>query len=221
MPGTRFWSEWTHDVTSIARQKARLRQVRYEHEKTKKGQITPNPQAGANSECSPAQTHADIAASGISRFVKKDSIHRMGTIKKVSIGGPIITIMSRTKNGSPSKVGPPSSVMIPDAARTTTIIIEGKKLISPARSTYLSVDMRLSKSIESNHPRCISGFGVPCCFASCSGSKRQLLNCPVRPVGWVLAYKGLEVKMRDFTFLCPAHTWPSVHNFRLYLPLGH
>ena len=192
MPGTRFWSEWTHDVTSIARQKARLRQVRYEHEKTKKGQITPNPQAGANSECSPAQTHADIAASGISRFVKKDSIHRMGTIKKVSIGGPISTIIGRRKSGLPSKVGLLCSLIIPDVARTTTIITEGKKLISPARSTYLSIDMRLSKSIESNHPRCISGSGIPCCSASCSGSKCRLLSCPVRLAGRVLAHADLN-----------------------------
>ncbi len=135
MPGSRFWSEWIHDVTNIARQKARLRQVRYAHEKTKKGQITPNPQAGANSECSPAQTHADIAASGTSRFVKNDSIQRMGTISKVSIGGPISTIIGRRKSGFPSKVGLLCSVMIPDAARMTAIITEGKKLISPARTT--------------------------------------------------------------------------------------
>lgn len=39
-----------HDVINIARQKDRLRQVRYEHEKTKKGQIIPNPHAEAKSE---------------------------------------------------------------------------------------------------------------------------------------------------------------------------
>ncbi len=153
MPGTRFWSEWTNDVTSMARQKERLRQVRYEHEKTKKGQITPNPQAGARSECNPAQTHADIAASGTSRFVKNDSVQSIGTISKVSIGGPISTIISRRKSGLPSKVGLLCSFMIPDVARTTTIITEGRKLISPACSTYLGIDMRLSRSIESNHPR--------------------------------------------------------------------
>lgn len=163
----------------MARQNARRHQVRYEHEKTKKGQITPNPHAGARSECSPAQMHADIAANGTCRFVKNDSTQRMGTIKKVSIGGPISTIIGRTKSGFPSKMGPPSSVMIPDAARTTAIIIDGKKLITPARSTYLRIEMRLSKSIESSHPRCIAGSGITCCSTSCSSSKCRLLNCPV------------------------------------------
>ncbi len=165
-----------HDVTSIARQKARLRQVRYEHEKTKKGQIIHNPQADAASECSTAQTHADIAASGTSRFVRNDSIQRMGTISKVSSGGPISTIIGRRKSGFPSKVGPLSSVMTPDDARTTTIIIEGRKLISPARNAYLRIEIRLSKSFESNHPRCVAGSGISCCSTSCSGSKCRFLE---------------------------------------------
>ncbi len=174
MPGRRFWSEWTHDVTNIARQKPRLRQVRYEHEKTKKGQIMHNPQANAANECSTAQTHADIAASGTSRFVRNESIQRMGTISKVSSGGPISTIIGRRNSGFPSKVGPLSSVMIPDDPRMTAIIIDGKKLISPARSAYLRIEIRLSKSFESNHPRWISGSGIACCSTSCSGSKCRL-----------------------------------------------
>ena len=164
-----------HDVTSIARQKARLRQVRYEHENTKKGQIMHNPQADAANECSTAQTHADIAASGTSRFVRNDSIQRMGTISKVSSGGPISTIIGRRKRGSPSKVGLLSSVISPDDPRMTAITTEGTKLISPARSAYLRIEIRLSNSFESNHPRCISGSGIPCCSTSCSGSKCRLL----------------------------------------------
>ena len=168
--------------------------------------------------------HADIAASGTSRFVRNESIQRMGTISRVSIGGPTTTTISKMTSGSPSKVGALSSVIIPDAARIKTIIIEGKKLISPARSTYLPIETRLSKSIESSRPRCVSGFGISCCSTSRSGSKCQLLSCPVRPESLYTIYP-LKVNSPKPFFRFPAiseagYAGRSIRNFLLYLILA-
>lgn len=171
-----------HDVINIARQKPRLRQFRYEHEKTKKGQITPSPHAEAASECTPAQMQADIAASGTSRFVTNDRIQRIGAISRVSNGGPTTTSISRMKSGSPSKDGALSSVIIPEAARRKTIINEGKKLIIAERRIYLRIETRVSKSIESSHPRRTSTLGVSCRVSSCSGSTLCLMSFKCQPL---------------------------------------
>jgi len=49
MDGRMFWNTCTHDVTRIARHNERRRQFRNEQEKTKNGQITTSPHAGATS----------------------------------------------------------------------------------------------------------------------------------------------------------------------------
>jgi len=61
--GRKFWNACTHDVTNIACHHERFRQAKYEHENTKNGQITPNPHAGAISECTIAQRIAEKTAS--------------------------------------------------------------------------------------------------------------------------------------------------------------
>ncbi len=136
-----FWNACTHDVTNIARHHERFRQFRYEHEKTKNGQITPSPQAGAIRECTPAQTNADMTASVTGRFVINDIIHSPPAISNVSNGGLITTSpMSRPRAG-PSNSGLVSSVIIPVNPKISTIIIEGTKLISPVRRTYFHIDI--------------------------------------------------------------------------------
>lgn len=145
-----FWNACTHDVTNIARHHERLRQLKYEHEKTKNGQITPSPQAGAISECSPAQRNAEMTASRTCRFVINDNIQSPPPMSNVSNGGLITTSpMSRPMAG-PLNSGPVSSVIIPVNPRIIAIMSEGTRLISPVRRTYFHIEIWLSKSTENN-----------------------------------------------------------------------
>ena len=104
--GRKFWNACTHDVINIACHHERRRQFKYEHEKTKNGQITPNPQAGATSECTPAQRNAEMTASRTCRFVINDNIQSTPAMSNVSIGGPIMTIITNNSMAEPLNFGP-------------------------------------------------------------------------------------------------------------------
>lgn len=104
--GRKFWNICTHDVTNIARHKDFRRQFKYEQEKTKNGQITPSPQAGATSECSTAQINADMTASKICRLVINVNIQSPPAMSNVSIGGPIMTRPMNKPIAGPSNSGP-------------------------------------------------------------------------------------------------------------------
>jgi len=139
--GRIFWNACTHDVTNIARHHERRRHDKYEHEKTKNGQITPSPHAGAISECTPAQTNADMTASLTCRFVINDNIQSPPAMSKVSIGGLIMTSpMSRPMAG-PLKSGPVSSVITPVNPKIIAITSEGTRLISPVRRIYFHIEI--------------------------------------------------------------------------------
>ena len=136
-----FWNACKHDVTKIARHHERLRQPKYEHEKTKKGQITPSPHAGAKIECIAAQIIAEMTASRTGRFVIKDNIQSPPAMSKVSTGGLTITIkMSRPRAG-PLNSGPVSSVITPVNPKIIAIMSEGTRLISPVRRTYFHIEI--------------------------------------------------------------------------------
>ena len=136
-----FWNACTHDVTNIARHHERLRQPKYEHEKTKNGQITPSPHAGAMSECTVAQIIAEIIASRTGRFVINDNIQSPPAMSNVSKGGPIITSKMKRPMAEPSNSGVVSSVIIPVNPRIIEIISEGTRLISPVRRTYFHIEI--------------------------------------------------------------------------------
>jgi len=139
--GRMFWNACKHDVTKIARHHERLRQPKYEHEKTKKGQITPSPHAGAIRECSPAQTKADMTAIQTGRFVINDNIQSTPPMSNVSNGGLITTSpMSRPMAG-PLNSGPVSSVITPVNPKIIAIMSEGTRLISPVRRTYFHIEI--------------------------------------------------------------------------------
>ena len=139
--GRMFWNACTHDVTNIARHHERRHQFKYEHENTKNGQITPSPQAGAKSECTPAQTIAEMIASLTRRFVINDNIQSPPPMSNVSKGGLIMTNpMSRPMAG-PWNSGPVSSVITPVDPKIIAITSEGKRLISPVRRTYFHIDI--------------------------------------------------------------------------------
>jgi len=127
-----------------------LRHDKYEHEKTKNGQITPSPHAGAMSECTPAQTNAEIIASLTGRFVINDIIQSPPPITSVSKGGPIITSQMKRLMAEPSNSGPVSSFITPVNPKIIVIMSEGTRLISPARRTYFQIEIWLSKSTENN-----------------------------------------------------------------------
>jgi len=164
--GSRFWNVCTQDVTNIARHHARWRQARYEHEKTKKGQSTPRPQAGADVECAPAQTSADITASGTFRFVTSDRTQSTPPMINVSTGGPTMTPRTKSSRAGALNGGAISFVRMPAAAKMIAIIIEGTRLISPVRTMYLPIEVRLSNNRRSTHCWCFSWPVI-----SCSGSK--------------------------------------------------
>jgi len=128
-------------VTNIARHHERLRQPKYEHEKTKNGQITPSPHAGAISECTVAQINAEIIASLTGRFVINDNIQRPPPITNVSKGGPIMTSQMKRPIEEPLNSGPVSSVIIPDTPRIIAIKSEGRRLISPVRRIYFHIEI--------------------------------------------------------------------------------
>jgi hypothetical protein len=139
--GRIFWNACTHDVTNIACHHERFRQLKYEHEKTKNGQTTPNPHAGAIRECTPAQTNAEKTASLTCRFVINDNIQSPPPMSNVSNGGLIKTIpMSRPRAG-PLNSGPVSSVITPLNPKIVVIMSEGTRLISPVRRTYFHIEI--------------------------------------------------------------------------------
>ena len=139
--GRIFWNACTHDVTNIARHHERRRHDKYEHEKTKNGQITPIPHAGAISECSPAQIKAEITASWTGRFVINDNNQSTKAMSNVSNGGPIMTSPINRPMAGPSKSGPVSSVITPVNAKIIVIMSEGTRLISPVRKTYFHIEI--------------------------------------------------------------------------------
>ena len=134
-----FWNACTHDVTNIARHHELLRHDKYEHEKTKNGQITPSPHAGAMSECSPAQINAEIIASLTGRFVINENIQSPPPMSNVSKGGPIITSPINRPMAEPSNSGPVSSFITPVTPKIIEIMSEGTRLISPVRRTYFQM----------------------------------------------------------------------------------
>jgi len=134
-----FWNACTHDVTNIARHHERLRHDKYEHEKTKNGQITPNPHAGAMSECTPAQINAEIIASLTGRFVINENIQSPPPMSNVSKGGPIITSPINSPMAEPLNSGPVSSFITPVTPKIIEIMSEGTRLISPVRRTYFQM----------------------------------------------------------------------------------
>jgi len=136
-----FWNACTHDVTKIARHHERLRQPKYEYEKTKNGQITPNPHAGATSECNPAQTKAEMTASGTGRFVINDNIQSTPPMSNVSKGGLIMTSPMSRPIAGPWNSGPVSSVITPVNPKIIAITSEGTRLISPVRKTYFHIEI--------------------------------------------------------------------------------
>jgi len=141
MAGRMFWKACTHDVTNIARHHERRRQAKYEHEKTKNGQITPSPQAGAISECTPAQINADMTASRTCRFVINDNIRNMPLMSSVSRGGLTMTSPMRRPIAGPLNSGPVSSVITPVNPIIIAITSEGTRLISPVRRTYFHIEI--------------------------------------------------------------------------------
>ena len=167
-----FWNACTHDVINIARHHECLRQPKYEHEKTKNGQITTSPHAGAISECTTAQINAEMTASRTGRFVINDNIQSPPPMSNVSNRGLIITSpMSRPMAG-PLNSGPISSVTTPVNPKIIATMSEGTRLISPVRRTYFHIEILLSNSRESSHG---------CFFCSivifCSGSRFHLCKC--------------------------------------------
>ena len=126
-------------MTNIARRNERLRNDKYEHEKTKNGQITPSPHVGAIRECSPAQINAEMIASLTGRFVINDNIRNKPPMSSVSKGGPIITSPIKRPMAEPSNSGPVSSVITPATPKIIEIMSEGMRLISPVRKMYFQM----------------------------------------------------------------------------------
>ena len=136
-----FWNACTHDVTKIACQYERLLHPKYEHEKTKNGQITTSPDIGTKRECTLAQTIAEMAASRTGRFVINDNTQSPPPMSKVSNMGLITIIpMSRPMAGTLYS-GLVSSVITPVNAKIIAIISEGIRLINPVRRTYLHIEI--------------------------------------------------------------------------------
>ena len=136
---------WTQQVTHTARHHAFCRHARYEQEKMKNGQNTTSPHAEAARECNIAQINAEITASSTILFVKNDSTHSTKDISSVSMAGPMNQQETSTSSGGPSKLGAVSSFTRPAAPRAIPIAIEGITLMSPMRSTYLRMEMLVSK----------------------------------------------------------------------------
>ena len=79
-----------------------------------------------------------------------------------------MTIKTINSRGEPLNAGPVSSVMTPEAARMNDSASEGRRLISPVRSTYRRIEMRVSNSQRSSHG---CGLTVSVVFVvSCCGS---------------------------------------------------
>lgn len=128
-----------HEVTKIARHHERRRQFRYEHEKTKNGHITPNPHAGAISECITAQAEAEITAKATCRLVINDIIQSPPAMSNVSNGGPIMTIIINSQMAEPLNSGPVFSDIIPLIPKISTKNSEGIRLIRPVRKMYFHI----------------------------------------------------------------------------------
>ena len=137
--GRKFWNMCTHDVTHIARHHAFSLQARYEHEKTKKGQMTPSPHTSAPSECKAAQIMAEVTARFNVFFVKKERIQKRSDIIKVSKIGPRNIMAANKYKGGPSNCGAVSSFMIPAADGENVIASDGIRLMSPARRMYFRI----------------------------------------------------------------------------------
>lgn len=138
-PGRKFWNICTHDVTQIARHQAFSLHARYEQEKTKNGQRTPSPHAGAARECKTAHIMADVTARFNVLFVKKERIQKIRDINKVSKTGQMNIIPTIKNRTGPSNCGTVSSFMIPAEARVNEIISDGIRLMSPTRITYFRI----------------------------------------------------------------------------------
>ncbi len=161
-----------HDVTNIACHHERRSQFRYEHEKTKNGQITTNPHAGAKSECITAQINAEMAAGKTCRFVINDNIQSPPPISNVSNNGPIITNEMSKPRAEPLNYGLVSSVIAPLNPKISAIIIEGTRLIRPASRMYFQIEILLSNSRDNSRGCLLSSIVV-----SCWRSKFHLHKC--------------------------------------------
>src|SRR5262249_880146 len=128
---------------------------RYARENTKNGQAINSPQAGAASECSPAHTAAEMAASTTGCCTIRASTHRTGDIISVSTTGLYTTMrknsnsLSSVDTGSPNR-GPYFAGALPNAARIPNTrkdnVNEGTKLVSPIRTMYRQADGPGSKN---------------------------------------------------------------------------
>lgn len=128
-------------MINIACHHERFRQVKYEHEKIKNGQIITNPHAHAKSECSTAQINADVIARITCRFVINDNIQSPPPMSNVSNNGPNMTNIKSRPGAEPSNSGPVSSVITPLNPKITAIRIEGTRLISPVRRIYFHIEI--------------------------------------------------------------------------------
>ena len=73
-----------------------------------------------------------------------DNNLRIGTIRNVSIGGPINIILIATRITGPSNSGDDSSFIIPIENKINEMIIDGIRLIRPVRTIYLCMGMLVS-----------------------------------------------------------------------------
>ena len=185
--GRIFWKACTHDVTNIACRHERRRQFRYEHEKTKNGQITTNPHAGAKSECITAQINAEMIAGRTCLFDINDSIQSPPPMSNVSKSGLIITNEMSKPGAEPSNSGPVSSVIAPLIPKIIAIIIEGTRLIRPVRRIYFHIEILLSNSRESSR-----GCLLCSTVVSCWSSRFHLIKCSEK---YTISLKNAIIKL--------------------------
>ena len=74
----------------------------------------------------------------------KDSTLRIGTMRNVSIGGPINIKLIATGITGPSNSGADSSFIIPTENKMNEINNDGIRLIRPVRTIYLGIGMLVS-----------------------------------------------------------------------------
>ena len=113
-----------------------------------------------------------------------------------------MTIKTINPRGEPSNAGPVSSVMTPLSARMKVNTSEGRRLISPVRSTYRRIEMRVSNSHRSSH-----GCGLVLSIVSvmsCSGSNGQLRKRSVQ-----YSIRRTNAIFKTSLLLCYAVNWPQ------------
>jgi hypothetical protein len=104
--------------------------------------------------------------------VINDNIQSTPAIINVSIGGPIMTIITNKLMAEPLNFGAVWSVITPVNPKISTIMSEGTRLIRPVRKIYFQIEILLSNSRESSRGCLFSSIVV-----SCSGSKFYLHKC--------------------------------------------